>query len=158
MILQHLRENKYDKLFKEYLSHFSKYEYLETLGLGSYGIAYLLQYQQVNEKYVLKRLRAKHKNNQKTQNNFQQEIAFLKKKMHPNLPVIEDVGFVEGLPYYIMNYIEGHTFEHLIFKMGMKFSIKESLTIVKQLLEIVLIIHNHGIVHRDLRIPNILLR
>lgn len=158
MILQHLRENKYDTLFKAHLSNLSEYEYLETLGLGSYGVAYLLQYQQTNEKYVLKRLRVKHKNNQKTQNNFQQEIAFLKKKMHPNLPVVEDVGIVKGLPYYIMNYIEGHTFEQLIFKMGMKFSVDESLIIVKQLLEIILTIHSHGIVHRDLRIPNILLR
>ena len=58
--------------------------------------------------------------------------------MHPNLPVIKEVGFVEGLPYYIMNYIDGYTFEQLIFKMGMKFSVEESLTIVKQLLEIVI--------------------
>ena len=42
--------------------------------------------------------------------------------------------------------------------MGMKFSVEESLTIVKQLFEIVMTIHSHGIVHRDLRIPNILLR
>ena len=107
---------------------------------------------------MLKRLRVKHKKNAKTKSNFQQEIAFLKKKMHANLPMIEDVGSVEGLPYYIMNYIDGHTFEHLIFKMGMTFSVEESLTIVKQLLEIVMTIHSHGIVHRDLRIPNILLR
>jgi serine/threonine-protein kinase len=57
-----------------------------------------------------------------------------------------------------MDYIDGYTFEHLIFKMGKKFSVHESLKIAKQLLEIVITIHNHGIVHRDLRIPNILLR
>lgn len=39
----------------------------------------------------------------------------------------------------------------------MTFSLESSLTIVKQLLEIVMTIHSHGIVHRDLRIPNILL-
>ena len=158
MLIQHLRENKYDTLFKAHVSSLNEYEWLDTLGLGSYGVAYLLQHQQTNEKYVLKRLRVKHKNNKKTQGNFQQEISFLQKKMHPNLPVIKKVGFVEGLPYYIMNYIDGYTFEQLIFKMGMKFSVEESLTIVKQLLEIVLTIHSHGIAHRDLRIPNILLR
>ena len=115
MIIQHLRENKYDTLFKEHVSSLSEYEWLETLGMGSYGVAYLLQHQQTNEKYVLKRLRVKHKNNQKTQSNFQQEISFLQKKMHPNLPVIKEVGFVEGLPYYIMNYIDGHTFRTTYF-------------------------------------------
>lgn len=158
MMIQHLRETKYDLLFKEHISSLTEYEWLETLGLGSYGVAYLLQHKQSDMKFVLKRLRVKHKNKPSTQSNFQQEISFLKKKMHPNLPVIKEVGFVEGLPYYIMDYIDGHTFEHLIFKMGMIFSVEESLTIVKQLLEIVLTIHNHSIVHRDLRIPNILLR
>lgn len=158
MIIQQLRENKYDALFEEYISSLGKYQWLETLGVGSYGIAYLLQHKQSQEKYVLKRLRVKHKKNEKTQSNFQQEISFLKKKMHANLPEIEDVGSVEGLPYYIMNYIDGHTFEHLIFKMEMKFSVGKSLTIIKQLFEMVMTIHSHGIVHRDLRIPNILLR
>ena len=158
MLIQHLRESKYDTLFKAHVSSLNEYEWLDTLGLGSYGVAYLLHHQQTNENYVLKRLRVKHKNNQKTQGNFQQEISFLQKKMHPNLPMIKEVGLVKGLPYYIMNYIDGHTFEQLIFKMEMRFSVEESLTIVKQLLEIVMTIHSHGIVHRDLRIPNILLR
>lgn len=158
MILQQLRENKYDRLFKEHISNHSDYICLKTLGGGAYGIAYLLEHKQDHKKYVLKRLRFQHKNNPKTQNNFQQEISFLKKKMHPNLPTVEEVGFIKGLPYYVMHYIDGHTFEQLIFKMGMTFSVEKSFTIVKQLLEIVLTVHNHGIVHRDLRIPNILLR
>ena len=158
MIIQHLRENKYDTLFKKHVSTLSEYEWLEALGIGSYGVTYLIQQRQTKENYVLKRLRIKHKKNANTQSNFQQEIAFLKKNMHTNLPTIKEVGSVNGLPYYIMDYIDGHTFEHLIFKMGMTFSTEESLTIVKQLLEIVMTIHSHGIVHRDLRIPNILLR
>ena len=158
MILQHLRENKYDTLFKEHISSLGEYEWLETLGIGSYGVAYLLQQRQTKEKYVLKRLRIKHKKNANTQSNFQQEISFLHKNMHANLPMIEESGSVKGLPYYIMNYIDGHTFEHLIFKMGMTFSIEESVTIIKRLLEVVMTIHSHRIVHRDLRIPNILLR
>ena len=79
MIIQQLREKKYDTLFKECMS-LNKYQYLETLGIGSYGIAYLLQPKQSQEKYVLKRLRVKHKKNKKTQSNFQQEITFLKRK------------------------------------------------------------------------------
>ena len=158
MLIQQLRENKYDQLFEDHISNLNEYEWLDTLGVGSYGVAYLLQNQKTNEKYVLKRLRVKHKNKPKILNNFQHEIFFLKKRMHPNLSIIEEVGFVEGLPYYVMNYIDGQIFEQIIFKMGMSFSIEESLAMVKQLLEIVMAIHSHGIVHRDLRIPNILLR
>ncbi|MFJ8246178.1 serine/threonine-protein kinase [Peribacillus asahii] len=157
MMFQHLYEIKYNRLFIDHINQNDKYEFSDTLGMGSFGVAYLLQHKLTNEKYVLKRLRAKHKNKASTKNNFQQEIAFLQKEMHPNLPTIKEEGFVKGLPFYMMDFIEGHTFEHLIFNKGQTFSVHESLTLVKQLLEIVLTIHDHGIVHRDLRIPNILL-
>ena len=55
-----------------------------------------------------------------------------------------------------MDYINGHTFEQLIFQDGAKFTIVQSLVITKQLLEQIVQLHNDGIVHRDLRIPNIL--
>ena len=56
-----------------------------------------------------------------------------------------------------MDYVNGQTFEELIFQNGAKFTIAQSLAITKQLLEQIVQLHNYGIVHRDLRIPNILL-
>lgn len=158
MLLQYLREKKDTRLFIEQLHDHPDYTFIETLGVGSYGVAYLLQHKKTHKKYVLKRLRLKHKHKAKTKSNFHQEIAFLKKEMHPHVPSIKENGDVCGLPYYIMDYIDGHTFEQLIFQMGRTFSVEESLKIVKQLLEISMTIHSNGIVHRDLRIPNILLR
>ncbi len=61
------------------------------------------------------------------------------------------------MPYFMMDYINGQTFEQLIFQEGVKFTVAQSLEITKQLLEQIILLHNHGIVHRDLRIPNILL-
>lgn len=156
MIIEQLREKKYHTLFIEHINNHPEYSFLKILGVGSYGVTYLIQQVQTKRKYVLKRLRIKHKNNDKTKQQFQQEIAFLKKEMDPHFPSVQKLGELKGLPYFIMDFMEGHTFEHLIFNMNRTFSLDESLKIVKQLLELVLILHHAGIIHRDLRIPNIL--
>ena len=57
----------------------------------------------------------------------------------------------------MMDYVNGQTFEQLIFRNGAKFTIAQSFAITKQLLEQIVQLHNYGIVHRDLRIPNILI-
>lgn len=155
---QNLHERKYHKLFEEYVIQNGDFEIIQTIGEGSYGFAYLLQNRRTSEKRVLKRLKKKHINNQKTLRNFNQEIKFLKLGLHRNVPLLLGSGQVENIPYFTMEYIDGKTFEQLIFDEENKYSISQSIEIVKELFELVNAFHNYGIVHRDLRIPNILLR
>lgn len=158
MFFRDFGEKKYHHLFYAAIEEMGPYEVVQLLGRGSYGFAYLVRNKATNNQFVLKRLRRKHIKKKKIVRNFQQEIAFLQKEIHPNIPAIKQVGNIAGIPYFSMDYIEGKTFEQIIFGDGTTFSVEESLVIVGQLLEIVTTIHNHGIVHRDLRIPNILLR
>ncbi|MEH6942652.1 serine/threonine protein kinase [Bacillus sp. JJ722] len=158
MFFRDFGEKKYHHLFYAAIEEMGPYEVVQLLGRGSYGFAYLVLNKETSNQFVLKRLRRKHIKKKKTVGNFQQEIAFLRKEMHPNIPAITQVGSIAGIPYFSMDYIEGKTFEQIIFGDGVTFTIEQSLKIVGQLLEMVTVIHNHGIVHRDLRIPNILLR
>ncbi|WP_052343534.1 serine/threonine protein kinase [Bacillus massiliigorillae] len=158
MFLRDFGEKKYHHLFYAAIEEMGPYEVVQLLGRGSYGFAYLIQNKVTNEKFVLKRLRRKHVKKKKIMQNFQQEITFLQKEMHPNIPVIKEVGNIAGIPYFSMDYIDGKTFEEIIFGDGISFSIEESINVIGRLLEMVIILHSHGIVHRDLRIPNILLR
>ncbi|UZN00946.1 protein kinase [Lysinibacillus sp. MHQ-1] len=107
--------------------------------------------------FVLKCLRPKHRHHQKTIHKFRQEIQILQQLSLPNIPKIHSTGTIQDMPYFMMDYINGQTFEQLIFQEGVKFPVAQSLEITKQLLEQIILLHNHGIVHRDLRIPNILL-
>ena len=158
MFLHYFSEKKYHRLYEEYVKNTTEYEVVETLGVGSYGVAYLLVHKQTATKTVLKRLRAKHKKKRKTRRQFEQEIAFMKKLRMPNVPAFLAEGEVEHIPFYIMEYVDGTTFEQLIFEDKQTFTVSETLLIGKELLEIVMAIHRQGIVHRDLRIPNILLQ
>ena len=55
-------------------------------------------------------------------------------------------------------YIEGKVFEDLLVKDRYKFSKGEIYRIGSQLLELIEILHNKNIVHRDIRLPNVILK
>ena len=156
-MLYYFLEKKLHKTFKEYVERETKYNVSETLGMGSYGVAYLLIHKHTKEKVVMKRLRAKHRKSTKTRSKFRQEIDMLKSIQLSNVPTVLDEGELNHIPFYMMEYVDGHTFEYLIFEGNQQFSEAESLQITQQLLEIVMSLHSKGIVHRDLRIPNILI-
>ncbi|WP_243105958.1 protein kinase family protein [Clostridium fermenticellae] len=59
---------------------------------------------------------------------------------------------------YILEYIEGEVFENLLAIDNYKFSKKEIYKVARQLLSLINILHQNGIVHRDIRLPNVILK
>ena len=158
MMLPYFSEKKYEQLVKEYVAVNTSYNFIKEIGVGAYGVAYLLEDLATRKKLVLKRMKTQHRYKKKIRQKFQQEIRILNDVGLPSVPNLISHGEIQGIPFYIMDYIEGKTFEQAIFEDGQIFSLKNSLQITKQLLEIILEFHKKGIVHRDLRIPNILLK
>lgn len=150
-------EKKYDRLVKEYIANETPYKFVEEIGVGSYGVAYLLE-DSTTHKFVLKRMRSRHRHKKSILQKFELEIKILKEFNLPNVPGLICQGEIHDIPFYIMDFIEGRTFEQAIFQFGQTFSLEQSLQITKELLEIIIEFHRKGIVHRDLRIPNILLK
>lgn len=62
---------------------------------------------------------------------------------------------IEG---YILEYIEGKVFEDLIAKDKYEFNKNEIYEVASRLLELVEILQNNNIVHRDIRLPNIIIK
>ncbi|MEH7305381.1 protein kinase domain-containing protein, partial [Neobacillus drentensis] len=67
-----------------------------------------------------------------------------------------DGGNYKNIPFYTMEFIEGMNFEQLIFSEGRKIPEKEAFQIVIKLLTPLEYLHNLKIVHRDIRIPNVI--
>lgn len=154
---QKSRETKFDKNVQYYITKHTDFTFIKFLGYGSYGRAYLVEENFSQKQYVLKCLRPKHRRSQKTKRKFMQEIQMLEQLALPFIPSIKMTGILLDLPFFVMDYLDGQTFEQLIFDDGQKFTITEALSITQHLLTQVISLHNKGIVHRDLRIPNILL-
>ncbi len=60
--------------------------------------------------------------------------------------------------FFVMEYMPGKNFEDYIFSDGHVYTEREVFKILYEILEIVSVFHSKGIIHRDLRIPNILMK
>ncbi|NQD67678.1 protein kinase family protein [Bacillus haikouensis] len=133
-----------------------QYLVINTLGKGSYGTAYTVQHIESGNLAILKRIRPYKKYFSDHEQYIDNETTVLSKLHHPQFPAIYETGRYKRTPYFIMERMNGKTFEDLIFKEGKTYSEKESLDVGLKLINLIIDIHQHGYIHRDLRIPNIL--
>ena len=86
---------------------------------------------------------------------FQREIMVVAKLNHPNIVPILSAGEVDGLPYFIMPYIEGESLRGRIVRGPL--SLRETVAILKDVTRALAYAHSVGIVHRDIKPDNVLL-
>ena len=90
------------------------------------------------------------------------EINFLKEFNHPNIIKLYDVKVTQQDIYLVMEYCNGGSLKKVLnnykLKYGKPFSEEIVQYFMKQILSAVEYLHNLGIVHRDLKLENILLK
>ena len=139
-----------------YITNKTPYNFVKVLGEGSYGVAYLLEDETTRDQVVLKRLKAKH-HHKKGFAKFHQEVQIMKELVDLPIPTVISEGYIDSIPYYVMTFVNGRTFEQTLFDDGKTMSVNDAFSTVETLLYIVKQMHEKQVVHRDLRIPNILL-
>lgn len=75
---------------------------------------------------------------------------------HSNVVTVHAVGEHRGLPFLVMEYVQGQTLQKLIQDRG-TLSIEDTLRIAHQIAAGLCAAHQHGIVHRDVKPGNILI-
>jgi len=75
---------------------------------------------------------------------------------HPGIVPIFDVGEQEGVPYLVMEFINGRTLDDVV-KKGERMSVERVCEIGQKIAEALGYAHQHGVVHRDIKPANILL-
>lgn len=133
-----------------------RYRIDRFLGKGGYGLVYVATDMKVGHEVIVKQLRRrKYRTGIAT---FDKEEEILGKFQNTSIPVCVE-RFQEAKNHFlVMEWIKGKNFEQLIFEEGKTFDEIESFQVLVKVLKVVRVIHEKGIVHRDLRIPNILLR
>ena len=87
---------------------------------------------------------------------FTREIRITAGLQHPHILPVFDSGQVNGLPYYVMPFVEGPTVEQRIKSEG-PLPINEALEIAHEVADALAYAHSQGFVHRDIKPSNILL-
>ena len=86
---------------------------------------------------------------------FEREAEALAQLSHPNIVDVYDYGDENGLPYLVMEYLSGGTFKQYLGKpVPLQDAAKAVLPIAKALAYA----HSQGILHRDVKPSNILIR
>ncbi|AIK38938.1 tyrosine kinase family protein [Bacillus pseudomycoides] len=135
-----------------------RYKIESVIGMGSYGFTYIVYDLQTKEKRVLKQLRQSKQKYMSGRRSFAQEQAILEQLDHPAIPRLYDSFIWKKQPFFVMEYMPGKNFEDFIFKDGHVYEEREVFQILYKVLEPVSYFHSKGIIHRDLRIPNILIK
>ncbi|WP_260320154.1 protein kinase domain-containing protein [Peribacillus simplex] len=147
-----------DKPLKKGVVLHNRYEITTVIGKGSYGIVYLCKDWQANEQIVIKQLRKSKRRSKKDLEQFEQEISILQALDHESIPTFHEEFTHRENVYFVMEFIEGDNLEDHIFYNHETFTEKEALLFLAELAGLVAYLHDHEIVHQDIRIPNILLQ
>lgn len=133
------------------------YHITNKLGEGRYGIAYLAQ-NSTKELVTLKQLKNSMLKHSKNKILFEplilKELSNLNCDYFPKY--IDEFIDNQNRKGYILEYIDGDTFSNILYKQNKIFSKAEIYKIALNLLDIVEILESKNIVHKDIRITNVI--
>ena len=133
-----------------------RYQILGTLGKGGMGTVYCALDRELDDEVAVKVLQPDAFDEGSTVGQtLKQEIRLARKITHRNVVRTHDVGEADGLPFLTMEYVPGTTLRDIIDKKG-ALELAPGLQIAKQLCRGLAAVHEAGIIHRDVKPPNIM--
>jgi len=133
----------------------SRYEILGPLGHGGMGVVYKARDRSLDEVVAIKVLRPDFAQDPRMADRFKSEIRLARRVRHRNVCAIHDYGEDQGLFYISMEYLEGVDLKHQLRERG-AFPVAEAYEVAIQIAEGLQAVHEAGIIHRDLKTPNIM--
>ena len=134
----------------------SHYRILEKLGAGGMGEVYLAEDMKLGRKVAIKVLSHEFTTNRDRLNRFEQEACAASALNHPNILTIHEVGEDDGAHFIATEYIDGKTLRRHMAHAPLE--PHEILEISVQVASALEEAHGAGIVHRDIKPDNVMIR
>lgn len=133
-----------------------RYEIRSQLGTGGMGEVYLAQDTMLDRRVALKILPPNLAEDQDRMSRFVREAKSASALNHPNIITIHEIGEIDDLHFIATEYIEGQTLKAQLETESL--SLKSTLEIALQVVSALDAAHRAGIVHRDIKPDNIMVR
>jgi serine/threonine protein kinase len=134
------------------------YIVVEPVAEGGCGSVYRAQHAASGEVVAIKILHRQHATDSNMVKRFRREALAVQRIGHPGVVAIQDVGWLhDGRPYCIMEWIDGNDLATELSRRG-RFSPAEILEVAEQIGAALDAAHCSGVVHRDVKAANVMIR
>lgn len=132
-----------------------RYEILAPLGEGGMGVVYKARDRSLDEAVAIKILRPEFAQDPVMAERFKGEIRLARKVRHRNVCTIHDYGEDQGRLFISMELVDGVDVKRIL-REGGAFPPSQAYDIALQVAEGLQAVHEAGIIHRDLKTPNLI--
>lgn len=134
-----------------------RYVFERVLGRGGMGLVIKARDRLLNRSVAIKLLSDELTESREAQQIFLAEARHLATLAHPNLVAVHDISKADDRVFMVIEYVKGETLEKLVRSLK-KLSLPITLKLAIQLTRVVSYLHDHGVIHRDLKLANAMVR
>src|SRR5215468_4174726 len=134
-----------------------RYDVLELLGAGGMGAVYRAHDRELDEVVALKVIHTDLANRPEIVERFRREVKLARRVTHANIARTFELGSAEGVMFCTMELVEGESLRERLVRER-KLGVAEAIAIGIAVCDGLAAAHAAGIVHRDIKPDNILLR
>ena len=138
-------------------TRFGAYEIVAPIGAGGMGEVYRARDTKLNRDVAVKILPAEFTHDADVVRRFEQEALAASSLNHPNILTIYEAGESHGQRFIATELVDGETLRDVLNRTG-RMTMTEALAIVTQVAAALSAAHAAGIVHRDIKPDNVMLR
>ena len=141
------------------LKKLGRYEVLRVLGKGAMGVVYEGRDPNLDRRVAIKTVKVENLSEEAAaeyEHRFRTEARSAARLQHPNIVSVYDSDRDGDVAFLVMEYIQGDDLKHHLDR-GVRYSLEQSLKIIRDLLSALDYAHKQGIVHRDIKPANLLI-
>lgn len=120
------------------------------------GAVYLARHETLDREVALKVLSPQFAGDEDMVQRMLREAKLAAKLEHPNVVQVHDAAMESGLPFIVMQYVEGESLQQLLTARG-RLPWKEALGVTRKIAQALAAAHKLGIIHRDIKPANVLI-
>ena len=139
------------------LEELGRYQVENVLGGGGMALVYRARDEELDRPVAIKLLADNLAADEAFRKRFLREARLAAQLAHPNVVQVYDSGEADGRPYIVMEYVEGETLADLLARRG-RLPPAEAVELALQICSGLEHAHRAGLIHRDIKPQNLLIR
>ena len=136
------------------VTRIGRYDVVDVLGRGGMGVVYRAKDRSLGREVAIKTLTAGIEGDSEMLARFYEEGRKTASFKHPNIVTIFELGDDHGVPYIVMELVDGRPLNELI-NAGVPMALVDRLRIIEELCSALAYAHRSNVIHRDVKPANI---